>query len=61
VLFYHLKGIFESADSGVLEFRELMLPYIVTKSGRTIAEQLVPRLADAVSLNPARLLEAGER
>lgn len=56
VLFYHLKSVFEAADSGVMEFRELILPYIVTKSGRTIAEQLLPHLADAIERNPARLL-----
>jgi hypothetical protein len=56
VLFFHLKSVFEAADSGVMEFRELMLPYIVTKSGLTIAEQLVPKLAEAIERNPARLL-----
>lgn len=58
VLFFHLKSVFEAADSGVMEFRELMLPYIVTKSGRTIAEQIVPNLSKAVEMNPARMLTA---
>ncbi len=56
VLFYHLKSVFEAADSGVMEFRELMLPYIVTGDNRTIAEHLIPKLAAAVAGNPARLL-----
>lgn len=56
VLFYHLKSVFEAADSGVMEFRELMLPYIVTKSGQTIAESILPNLAAAIESNPARLL-----
>jgi hypothetical protein len=56
VLFYHLKSVFEAADSGVMEFRELMLPYIVTKSGQTVAECIVPQLAKNIELNPARLL-----
>lgn len=38
VLFHHMKSVFESADSGVMEFRELMLPYMVNQEGRTIAE-----------------------
>lgn len=59
VLFYHLKSVFEAADSGVMEFRELMLPYIVTKYGQTIAECIVPQLAKAINLNPARMLESG--
>lgn len=56
VLFYHLKSVFEAADSGVMEFRELMLPYIVTKDGLTIAEQILPRLYEAVESNPSQLL-----
>jgi hypothetical protein len=60
VLFYHLKSVFEAADSGVMEFRELMLPYIVTKSGKTVGECIVPQLAQAINLNPARLLSSGE-
>lgn len=44
VLYYHMKSVFEAADSGVMEFRELMLPYIVVGNGQTIAEALLPRL-----------------
>jgi hypothetical protein len=60
VLYYHLKSVFEAADSGVMEFRELMLPYIVTKSGKTIAECIVPELSHAININPSRLLEGGK-
>lgn len=56
VLFYHLKGLFEAAESGVLEFRELVLPYIVTRDGRTIAECLLPQLEGALAARPERLL-----
>jgi hypothetical protein len=56
VLYYHLKSTFEAADSGVMEFREIMLPYIVTASGKTVAECIVPQLAKNIELNPARLL-----
>lgn len=59
VLFYHMKTICESADSGVMELRELLLPYIVTKSGQTIGEHLLPNLAKAIEHNPARLLGNG--
>ena len=58
VLYYHVKSVFEAADSGVMEFKELMLPYIVTKNGLTIAENLLPNLANAIESNPARLLGA---
>jgi hypothetical protein len=56
VLFYHLKSVFEAADSGVMEFRELILPYIVTNNNKTIAEQLLPHLDKAIQSNPNRLL-----
>lgn len=54
VLYWHLKGVFEASDSGVMEFRELMLPYIVMPNNRTVAEILLPMLAT----RPDRLLAA---
>lgn len=63
VLFYHLKSVFEAADTGVMEFKELMLPYLVLENNQTIAEAILPKL-DAVlagqpDLNgrPYRLLQ----
>jgi hypothetical protein len=56
VLFYHLKSVYEAANSGVMEFRELMLPYIVTHDGHTVAEHILPKLAGAIAGNPSRLL-----
>ncbi len=55
-----MKGIFEAADSGVMEFREMMLPYVVTKEGRTIGEIILPQLDKAIQQNPARLLASGQ-
>lgn len=51
VLFHHMKSVFESADSGVMEFRELMLPYMVRADGLTIAEVLLPRIDQSISQN----------
>ena len=59
VLFYHLKSLFETADSGVKELRELMLAYIVTKDGRTVAERVIPQLAAVMSGRSPFLLTAG--
>lgn len=56
VLFHHLKSVYEAANTGVMEFRELMLPYVVTSDGRTIADHILPRLDAAIAGNPARLL-----
>jgi hypothetical protein len=58
VLFHHMKGIFEAARSGVMEFREMMLPYIVTSDGRTVAECIMPKLDAALAGRPDRLLPA---
>jgi hypothetical protein len=58
VVYYHLKSVFEAADSGVMELRELLLPHIVTNDGHTVAEHILPKLAAAIAGNPARLLPA---
>lgn len=58
VLYYHLKSVYEAVNTGVMEFRELMLPYVVVKDGRTIAQHLLPKLAEAVESRPERLLGA---
>lgn len=60
VLFFHLKGIFVAADSGVLGLRELILPYIVTNDGKTIAEHILPKLEAALG-DPSRMLPAPRR
>lgn len=59
VLFYHLKSVFEAADSGVMEFRDIMLPYLVTGNGKTVAECIVPNLSKIISSSPMLLLERG--
>jgi hypothetical protein len=56
VIYYHLKSVFEASDSEVMEFRELMMPYIQIADGRTIAEAILPQLENAIAGNPARIL-----
>lgn len=58
VLYHHVKSIFEAADSGVMEFRELMLPYIMAHDGKTIAEHILPKLDAALAGKPERMLPA---
>jgi hypothetical protein len=60
VLYYHLKSVFESSASGVMEFREMMLPYIVTTNGQTVGERILPNLEKAIQRDPARLLGDGK-
>lgn len=59
VLYWHLKAMFEAADSGVIAIEDIILPYIVTQDNRTIAEHVRPHLADLPSMNAPKLLMAG--
>jgi len=59
VLFWHLKAMFEAADSGVIAVEDIILPYIVTPDGRTISEHIAPKLAEVRGMDSGRLLAAG--
>lgn len=56
VIYYHMKSVFEAAASGVMEFREMMLPYIVTKDDKTVGQHILPKLEQALSGRTDRLL-----
>lgn len=44
-----IKGKFELVDSGIVTFEEEWLPYLVTKNGGTVYEEMLPALeADGV-------------
>jgi hypothetical protein len=60
VIFYHMKSVFEAAASGVMEFREMMLPYIVTKDDKTVGQHILPKLEQALSGRADRLLPAAK-
>lgn len=53
VLYHHMKAIFEAADSGVIDIRELLLPFFVTKDGRTVGQRVLQDLP--------KMLEAPQR
>lgn len=55
VLYHHLKAMFEAADSGVIDMRDVIMPYVVTPDGRTLSEHVMPRMKEIQS-NPERLL-----
>ena len=61
VLYWHLKAMFEAADSGVIDIRNVILPYVVMADGRTISDQLVPQMARMLSVDSTRLLPAGDQ
>jgi hypothetical protein len=59
VLYHHMKDVYVASESGVFEFRVLMMPFVVTQSGRTIAEHIMPNLDKAISGNSVKLLTGG--
>jgi hypothetical protein len=56
VLHWHLKAMFDAADSEVIAIEDIILPYIVTPDGRTIAEHVRPKLAELRDLTHEKLL-----
>ena len=63
VLHWHLKAMFVAADSGVIAIEDIIMPYIVTPDGRTIAEHIAPKLAEMRGITQEKLLTTalGER
>lgn len=59
VLFWHLKAMFEAADAGVIDVRNIIMPYVVLKDGMTLADHIRPRMGELMTMDPARLLGNG--
>lgn len=50
VLYHHMKATFEAGDSSVIDIRELLLPFLVTKDGRTLGQRVIqdmPKMLEA--------------
>lgn len=60
VLYWHLKAIFEAADSGVIDIRNVIMPYVVLRDGSTLSDHIVPRMQELTTMNPDRLLGNGD-
>lgn len=56
VLYHHMKDVYVASESGVFEFRVLMMPFVVTQNGQTIAEHIMPKLDAAVAGYTTKLL-----
>lgn len=56
VLYWHLKAMFEAADSGVIDIRDVIMPYVVTRDGRTLSEHIIPNLEKIMSMPTDKLL-----
>ena len=56
VLYWHLKAMFEAADSGVIDIRNVILPYVVLKDGMTLGDAVIPRMGQLMSMESDRLL-----
>mgnify|MGYP001616856514 CR=1 FL=1 len=48
VLYHHMKAVFEAADSGVMDIRELLLPFLVTSDGQTVGQKLLRDIPKAL-------------
>lgn len=59
VLYWHLKAMFEAADSGVIDIRDIIMPYVVLHDGRTLSEHIVPRMPELMTMDSGKLLGAG--
>jgi len=60
VLYWHLKAMFEAADSGVIDIRDVVMPYVVMHDGRTLSEHIVPRMPELMTMDASHLLTAGQ-
>lgn len=60
VLYWHLKAMFEAADSGVIDIRDVIMPYVVTRDGRTLSEIIKPQMAQIMTVDTSRLLPSGD-
>ena len=58
VLYWHLKALFEAADSGVIDIRDVVMPYVVLRDGLTLSDHVRPKMDELMTMNPARLLAA---
>ena len=59
VLYWHLKAMFEAADAGVIDVRNIIMPYVVLKDGLTLADHVRPHMAELMTMDTSRLLGRG--
>jgi hypothetical protein len=59
VLYWHLKAMFEAADSGVIDIRDVIMPYVVLADGSTLSEHVKPRMKQLMTMDTSRLLGGG--
>lgn len=59
VLYWHLKAMFEAADSGVIDIRDVIMPYVVLRDGMTLSDYIKPQMPSIMAGDPSKLLPAG--
>jgi hypothetical protein len=60
VLVHKVKSDLLAIEYGIMKPEEVFLSHFVTKSGRTVGEEVIPNLLDKLT-NPSRLLSAGRK
>lgn len=58
VLYWHLKAMFEAADSGVIDIRDVIMPYVVMKDGMTLSDHVRPQMGVLMTMDTSKLLGA---
>jgi hypothetical protein len=58
VLYWHLKAMFEAADSGVIDIRDVILPYVVMADGMTLSDHIRPQMAALMTIDTSKLLSS---
>lgn len=59
ILHDQVKAILVAVSCGLMDFETAFMPHFITRSGRTLAEETIPRF-DRVLSQPSLLLGAGE-
>lgn len=56
VLYWHLKAMFEAADAGVIDIRDVIMPYVVLKDNCTLGDHVRARMPELRTVDPRYLL-----
>lgn len=56
VLYLWIKAALNAVEAGIVSPEAIFLPFIVGKDGRTVAEHMLPRMQELLSVDPTQLL-----
>lgn len=56
VLYLWIKAALNAVETGIVSAEAIFLPFIVGKDGQTVAEAMLPRMSELLSVSPDTLL-----